>query len=444
MQYAVLLARLQLRIVEHLHAEEHRLLEYLLALVARQVDELTRGVDGRDEVLEHVVLGLDVLDRVVLEQVVVLVRVAHERIEDLLHDDHHVLTQELPRERRHHAVLHVDDGELEDARRHVHAVAVVLEHLEDGGEYLDGVGLEEVVGELDVLLAGVGGRAVAVEHAIEDADGPLLDLPPRALGLLLHVDEVDVLGHRSAQYHVAHLDPVGRVLLVHHVQRQHELYEGEEDLEYLFLGEHAQVGLIVAQLTQALEEHGQEDAHGLVIGLAVLGRLVLVDLAHLVEGLQGAVPRVYVRALDELVHLLHNRHPLVRKVVLRYGAHAHNQLRADLIGRVYDRLDQVVAYGRLVRLVQAEGRRDTRLASSSCQRLRLAALVHPVLADHVLQVDGARLTHRHLHLVGHDELKQARAEAEHVVNLEFFHNNNNNNNSLLYLANEWDDLNDAN
>ena len=132
--HTVLLTRRQLRILQYLDTECHGLLQDYLALVGHLEDELASGVDGRDKVLEDVVLGLDVLDGVVLEQVLVLVRVTHERVEDLLDDDEHVGLEELPGEGGHDGVLNVDDGLLEDARRDVLSVAVLLQHLQDRGE----------------------------------------------------------------------------------------------------------------------------------------------------------------------------------------------------------------------------------------------------------------------------------------------------------------------
>lgn len=51
------------------------------------------------------IFGLDVFDGVIFEQVFVLVRVAHERVEDFLNDDQHMGLQEVPRVQR------VDSGD---------------------------------------------------------------------------------------------------------------------------------------------------------------------------------------------------------------------------------------------------------------------------------------------------------------------------------------------
>lgn len=49
------------------------------------------------------VFEFDVFDGIVLEQVVVLVGVTHERKENLLNDDEHVRLEELPRVERGHS-----------------------------------------------------------------------------------------------------------------------------------------------------------------------------------------------------------------------------------------------------------------------------------------------------------------------------------------------------
>ena len=121
---------------------------------------------------------------------------------------------------------------------------------------------------------------------------------------LLALNLFHVVGDLARQDHIADLDPIGDTVLVEHVQGQDELNECEEDLEDLLLGEDAEVGVVVHQLAQSLQEHGQEDGHGLVVGLAVLGRLVLVDLAELVVGLEHRVPGLDVIGLDVLMDLL--------------------------------------------------------------------------------------------------------------------------------------------
>ncbi len=117
---------------------------------------------------------------------------------------------------------------------------------------------------------------------------------------------------------------------------------------------------------------------------------LLVDLAKLIERLQRTVPRVDIVVLYEMVHLVHDGHPFVGEVVRGDLTHADDELRADRIRRVNHRLDQVLSDRALVALVQGE-----------CGRvaLGLLLLLEPELTDHVLQVDGARLSHRHLHLI---------------------------------------------
>ena len=103
------------------------------------------------------------------------------------------------------------------------------------------VAFEEKIGKLHVLLGRVGRGAVAIEDAVEDADGPLLGLPPGELGPLILVDLFHLLaksgetflkanclfcwqvgyrvvqaylGHWTCQNQVAHLDPRGQVVFV--------------------------------------------------------------------------------------------------------------------------------------------------------------------------------------------------------------------------------------
>ena len=55
---------------------------------------------------------------------------------------------------------------------------------------------------------------------------------------------------------------------------------------------------------------------------------LLVDLGELVEGLKGAVPRVDVVCVDEMVDLVDDGLPLFGKVLLSNDADADDQLRS--------------------------------------------------------------------------------------------------------------------
>jgi hypothetical protein len=66
-QNAVFLSWREILILQKLHAEHHRLLQHVLTLAGNFIDELAGRIHWRYEILENVIFGLDVLDRVVFE-----------------------------------------------------------------------------------------------------------------------------------------------------------------------------------------------------------------------------------------------------------------------------------------------------------------------------------------------------------------------------------------
>jgi hypothetical protein len=56
-----------------------------------------------------------------------------------------------------------------------------------------GIALQEEVGELEILFAGVGGRTVTIKHSVQDSDRPFFDLPPRKLRALVNIDLLNAL-----------------------------------------------------------------------------------------------------------------------------------------------------------------------------------------------------------------------------------------------------------
>lgn len=182
-----------------------------------------------------------------------------------------------------------------------------------------------------------------------------------------------------------------------------------EYFQDLFLQKDTLLGLIARhQADHQLIDHWQQQIHCLRQWCSFVGFLIFVVLDQLVQTEERSRPSIVVAVLQEYADFVHNLRPSTGEVTFDDVQDARGQLRPNQIGRMDDRFDDAVTDQATVLFVDRE---------FNVHRIAVGLLLQPTVCDDVFQVNGGRLSHRHLEIVLHDNLEHRRNEADDLVDL---------------------------